>query len=103
MISTRGDTHLGGEDIDVALMKYCMDDLESNHGIDLQENKRAQARLRKQCREVKHTLSAAVNATIAVESIVNDIDYDIEITRTKFEQLCSNIFERCLLPVRDAL
>jgi molecular chaperone DnaK (HSP70) len=58
VLATRGDTHLGGQDIDEVLYKMCMEDFKTRFGIDLKKNSRAKARLRLQCTRAKHSLSS---------------------------------------------
>ena len=57
VLATRGDTNLGGTDIDSVLVNYCIEDFKSKHGIDLTNDNRATARLRKACEIAKHDLS----------------------------------------------
>ena len=54
VLATRGDTHLGGQDIDDILVKHCMKDFQTKHNIDLKNNKRAISRLLNQVRRAKH-------------------------------------------------
>lgn len=54
VIATRGDTHLGGQDIDEVLIKHCMADFKSRFSVSLEGNKRAKARLKNQCMRAKH-------------------------------------------------
>merc|ERR1719392_337439 len=66
-------------------------------------NARSMRRLRTQCEQAKRTLSAAVRATIEVDSLFDGIDFHITITRAKFEQLCNEQFRNCLEPCRRVL
>ena len=102
-MATRGDTHLGGQDIDELLMQHCMQDFKTRFNIDLANNKRAKARLRNQCNRAKHQLSATLSTVIEAESLAEDNDYTFNISRAQFDQLCEPIFARCLPPLSEAL
>merc|ERR1719277_317916 len=73
------------------------------HKKDMTGNARSMRRLRTQCEQAKRTLSAAVRATIEVDSLFDGIDFHITITRAKFEQLCNEQFRNCLEPCRRVL
>jgi len=106
VMATAGDTHLGGEDFDNKLVKYCVDDFCKKQGADkrsLQGNARSMRRLRTQCEQVKRTLSSAMRATIEVDSLFEGEDYHATITRAKFENLCAQEFQACLEPVKKVL
>merc|ERR1719295_460709 len=103
VLATAGDTHLGGEDFDNALVDHCTKDFKRKHKKDMTSNARSMRRLRTQCEQAKRTLSAAVRATIEVDSLFDGIDFHITITRAKFEQLCNEQFRNCLEPCRKVL
>jgi len=103
VMATAGDTHLGGEDFDNALVDHCTKDFKRKHKKVMNDNPRAMRRLRTQCEQAKRTLSAAVRATIEVDSLFDGIDFHITITRAKFEQLCNEQFRNCLDPCRRVL
>jgi len=103
VMATAGDTHLGGEDFDNALVDHCTKDFKRKHKKDMTGNPRSMRRLRTQCEQAKRTLSAAVRATIEVDSLFDGIDFHITITRAKFEQLCNEQFRACLEPCRRVL
>jgi len=103
VMATAGDTHLGGEDFDNALVDHCTKDFKRKHKKDMTSNARSMRRLRTQCEQAKRTLSAAVRATIEVDSLFDGIDFHITITRAKFEQLCNEQFRNCLEPCRKVL
>lgn len=67
--ATNGDTHLGGQDFDTALVDYCVDVFNSNTGIDLRANERAKRRLRTLCERAKRTLSKEATYEILIESL----------------------------------
>jgi len=103
VMATAGDTHLGGEDFDNALVDHCTKDFKRKHKKDMTGNPRSMRRLRTQCEQAKRTLSAAVRATIEVDSLFDGIDFHITLTRAKFEQLCNEQFRNCLEPCRRVL
>jgi len=103
VMATAGDTHLGGEDFDNKLVDYCKAEFKRKHHKDLSGSARAMRRLRTQCEAAKRTLSAAVRATIEIDSLFEGVDYFTTITRAKFEQLCSEEFNNCLGPCRKVL
>jgi len=103
VMATAGDTHLGGEDFDNHLVDHCTKDFKRKHKKDMTGNPRSMRRLRTQCEQAKRTLSAAVRATIEVDSLFDGIDFHITITRAKFEQLCNEAFRNCLDPCRRVL
>merc|ERR1712093_235934 len=103
VMATAGDTHLGGEDFDNKLVDFCVDDFKRKNRLDLKKNARAMRRLRTQCESAKRTLSAAVRATIEIDSLFEGIDYNVTITRARFEQLCAQEFRDCLEPCKKVL
>merc|ERR1719284_423778 len=108
VMATAGDTHLGGEDFDNILVDHCVTAFTRKNkkdlaGKDIKKNPRSMRRLRTQCESAKRTLSAAVRATIEVDSLFEGIDFHVNITRAKFEQLCSEKFRGCLEPCRKVL
>merc|ERR1712093_61844 len=103
VMSTAGDTHLGGEDFDNKLVEHCVNDFKRKNRLDLRNSARAMRRLRTQCEQAKRTLSAAFRATVEVDSLFEGIDYHATITRARFEQLCGEDFRNCLEPVKKVL
>merc|ERR1711937_578920 len=101
--ATAGDTHLGGEDFDNKLVDYCANDFKRKNRVELTNNPRAMRRLRTQCEAAKRTLSAAVRTTIEIDSLFEGIDYNVTITRARFEQLCAQEFRDCLEPCKKVL
>merc|ERR1711937_756603 len=101
--ATAGDTHLGGEDFDNKLVDYCANDFKRKNRVELTNNPRAMRRLRTECEAAKRTLSAAVRTTIEIDSLFEGIDYNVTITRARFEQLCAQEFRDCLEPCKKVL
>ena len=104
--STAGDTHLGGEDFDNTLVSYCADEFRKKTKCDVSGNPRALRRLRTVCERAKRTLSSATQATIEVDSLLEGHDFQLTLTRAKFESLCDPFFKRTIAPldglIRDA-
>tara|TARA_Y100001970_G_scaffold293091_1_gene437697 strand:- start:67 stop:2001 length:1935 start_codon:yes stop_codon:yes gene_type:complete len=101
--STAGDTHLGGEDFDNRLVNYFITEFRRKHKKDLSNNKRSLRRLRTSCEKAKRTLSSSTSASIEIDALYEGIDFYTKITRAKFEQLCDDLFRRCLDPVATVL
>ncbi|CAF2418234.1 unnamed protein product [Rotaria sp. Silwood2] len=101
--STSGDIHLGGEDFDNRMVAYFVQEFKSKYGKDLSENKRALRRLRIACESAKLTLSLLSQAPIEIDSLHDGIDFHSIITRTRFEEICDDLFQSTLEPVEKAL
>lgn len=101
--ATAGDTHLGGADFDTILVDYCAQEFKKKTKMDLKENPRALRRLRTAVEKAKHTLSAASQANIEVDSLHEGQDFATTLTRAKFEALCDPIFRRCMEPIEQVL
>jgi L1 cell adhesion molecule like protein len=101
--ATRGDTHLGGEDFDDRLIHYCIDEFKNDTGNDISKNERAKRRLKIACEKAKKNLSSAIETMIDIDSLAEGEDFNIKITRPKFEDLCRDLFEKCIPPITDAL
>jgi heat shock 70kDa protein 1/2/6/8 len=98
-----GDPNLGGEDFDNILFQYCKEDFETKTDADISNNFRAIRRLRAQCEKAKRILSSAQNAEIECDALADDEDYLMKISRTKFEELCEDLFKKCIKPIEDCL
>jgi heat shock 70kDa protein 1/2/6/8 len=101
--ATAGDTHLGGEDIDNAMVEYFCNDIKKKLSQDVKSSNKALRRLRTACERAKRTLSTATQANIEVDQLIGGADYYTNITRAKFENLCDEIFKKCLKPVEQVL
>ena len=97
--ATAGDGHLGGEDFDNAMVAFCKDEFRKKSKIDITGNNKALRRLRTACERAKRTLSSATQATIEVDSLAEGEDFQITITRAKFESLCESQFRRTVAPL----
>ncbi len=107
VISTNGDTHLGGDDFDEVLINYVADDFQRQHGIDLRKDTMALQRLQEACEKAKRELSSAQTTDINLPFITADATgpkhLQMKITRAKFEQLVDHLIERCRGPVLQAM
>ncbi|MDO4558512.1 MAG: molecular chaperone DnaK [Planctomycetia bacterium] len=107
VLSTNGDTHLGGDDFDDALLHHVADDFRSQYGIDLRNDPMALQRLQEACEKAKRELSTAQQTDISLPFITMDATgpkhLQMKITRAKFEQLVDPLIERCRGPVTQAL
>jgi L1 cell adhesion molecule like protein len=101
--ATNGHTHLGGEDFDNKLVDFCMADFKKKTGLDISKNPRALRRLRTQCEKAKRILSSAHQAPIECETLAEGEDYNTNISRAKFEELCMDLFRKCMPPVENVL
>jgi len=101
--ATNGHTHLGGDDFDNRLVDYCVAEFKKKTGNDISNNVRALRRLRTQCEKAKRILSAAHQAPIECETLAEGEDFNTQITRAKFEELCMDLFRKCMPPVENVL
>ena len=101
--STSGNTHLGGEDFDNELLKYCLKKFKENTGIDASNNAKALRRLKNKCEKAKIELSSTLETSIDIDSFCEGNDLSISIMRSEFEELCKNYFEMCFPCIDQAL
>jgi len=103
VIATGGDTHLGGEDFDNILVDYCMKDYEKKNNESIAESPKAIRRLRTACENAKIALSGANSTTIDIDSLYDGNNYNITITRSRFEMLCEKLFQKTITVVENVL
>ncbi len=107
VISTNGDTHLGGDDFDQTLINHVADQFKKEQGIDLRKDTMALQRLQEACEKAKKELSSAQSTDINLPFITADASgpkhLQMTITRAQFEQMCDPLVERCRGPVVQAL
>jgi heat shock protein 1/8 len=101
--STAGDTHLGGEDFDNRLVNHFVNEFKRKHKRDITANGRALIRLRIACERAKRTLSSSTKVSIEIDSLYDGIDFYTSITRTRFEELCQDLFRSTLEPIERVL
>lgn len=107
VLSTAGDTNLGGDDFDKALVKWLVNDFESKEGINLTKDIQALQRLTEAAEKAKMELSTVGKTTINLPFITADKNgpkhIQQDLTREKFETLCQDLINRCRVPVEKAL
>jgi heat shock 70kDa protein 1/2/6/8 len=103
--ATAGDTHLGGEDFDNRMVEWCMQEFSrKNKGKgDMGTNERAKRRLRTACERAKRTLSTATQAFIEIDSLHEGLDFQVTVTRARFEELNMDYFKKTIAPVEKVL
>ncbi len=107
VLSTSGDTHLGGDDFDRVIVDHLAATFKGNEGIDLRQDKQALQRLTEAAEKAKIELSNATQSEINLPFITATPEgpkhLDLTLTRGKFEELASNLIDRCRVPVEQAL
>ncbi|KAI1301198.1 Heat shock 70 kDa protein C [Halotydeus destructor] len=103
VISTNGDTHLGGEDFDQRVMDHFIKLYKKKSGKDVRSDNRAVQKLRREVEKAKRTLSSAHQARIEIESFFDGEDFSEVLTRAKFEELNMDLFRSTLKPVQKVL
>jgi molecular chaperone DnaK len=107
VLSTSGDTHLGGDDFDKVIVDHLADTFKANEGIDLRQDKQALQRLTEAAEKAKIELSSATQSEINLPFITATPEgpkhLDLTLTRAKFEELASKLIDRCRVPVEQAL
>jgi len=105
--STNGDTHLGGDNFDQRLIEYFADEFKKQEGVDLRKDPMALQRLREAAEKAKIELSQKLQTDVSLPFITATQEgpkhLNMQITRAKFESLCSDLFEKTLGPVERAL
>ncbi|MEX0717588.1 MAG: molecular chaperone DnaK [Planctomycetaceae bacterium] len=107
VLSTNGDTHLGGDDFDEELINFVADRFHKEQGIDLRKDAMALQRLREACEKAKKELSSSQTTDINLPFITADASgakhLQMNITRAEFERLVDGLIERCRAPLQNAL
>lgn len=107
VLSTNGDTHLGGDDLDEVLINYLAEEFRQKEGIDLRKDAMAHQRLKEAAEKAKCELSSQVETTVNLPFITADASgpkhLQTTITRSKFEALAESIFERLKSPCKKAI
>ncbi|CAK9136008.1 unnamed protein product [Ilex paraguariensis] len=101
----RWDAELGGQNLELRLVEYFADEFNKQlgNGVDIRKSPKAMAKLKKQIKRTKEILSANTVAPISVESLYDDRDFRSTITREKFEELCEDLWEKSLIPLKEVL
>ncbi len=107
VLSTSGDTHLGGDDFDQKVMDWMCDEFKKQEGIDLRNDKQAMQRVKEAAEKAKCELSSVMETNINLPFITADANgpkhLDLNLTRAKFEDLSRDLLNRCKTPVETAL
>jgi heat shock protein 5 len=104
VVSTAGDTHLGGEDFDQRLTEHFIKIFKKkNNGVDIKKDARALQKLKQEVEKAKRDLSSVHQVKITIEGIMDGIDFSETITRARFEELCADLFKKTLKPVEQVL
>ncbi|KAF3794031.1 hypothetical protein EJ110_NYTH05578 [Nymphaea thermarum] len=103
VMTTAGDTHLGGEDFDDRMVDHFVQKFKTRHGRDVCDSSRALRRLRTSCEKAKRELSLTKEATIDIECLHDGIDFCSTITRDEFETLNNDLFSKCIAVVDKCL
>ena len=107
VLSTSGDTHLGGDDFDAKIMDWLCEEFQKAEGIDLRNDKQAMQRLKEAAEKAKCELSSVFETNINLPFITADANgpkhMDLTLTRAKFEDLTADLIERCKKPMEQAL
>ena len=107
VLATNGDTHLGGDDFDQAIINWMIQDFKNKEGVDLSGDKMAMQRLKEAAEKAKKELSSSTTTNINLPFISAGADgpkhFDVDLTRAKFEELIHDLVERTAIPVQNAM
>lgn len=103
VLATNGDTHLGGADFDQRIVEHMLAVFKRKTGKDASKDKRAVQRLRREAERVKRALSNSHQDRIELENFFDGQDFSAPLTRARFEELCMDLFKKCLEPIRQVL
>jgi molecular chaperone DnaK len=107
VLSTSGDSHLGGDDFDKKIVDFMAAEFQKSEGIDLRKDKQALQRLTEAAEKAKIELSSVTQADINLPFITATQDgpkhLELTLTRAKFEELCADLIDRCRIPVENSL
>lgn len=107
VLSTNGDTHLGGDDYDNVIMNWLVNEFRNQEGVDLSKDKMAMQRLKEAAEKAKKELSSATTTNINLPFITATAEgpkhLDMNLTRARFDELTSNLTKRTAIPVQNAM
>ena len=107
VLSTNGDTFLGGDDFDNVIAKYMLDEFKKQEGVDLSNDKMAMQRIKEAAEKAKKELSSATTTNINLPFITATAEgpkhFDMNLTRAKFDELTHELVERTAIPVQNAM
>ena len=94
--ATGGDTHLGGEDFDNLLMKYCIEQFKNETDIDISDDQKALRRLKIACETAKIELSSVNESLLVLDNLSNGQDFEYSLARSDLEESCKDLFTKCI-------
>ncbi|CAI0453806.1 unnamed protein product [Linum tenue] len=103
VLATGGDTHLGGGDFDQRVMKYFVDMIKRKYKKDVSKDRKALGKLRRECERAKRVLSSQTQVRVEIDSFIQGMDFSEPLTRARFEDLNSDLFERTLEVVKSTM
>jgi len=103
VVATNGDTHLGGEDFDQRVIEHFVKQFKRKNKIDVKQNPRALAKLRREVEKAKRALSSTHQVKIEIESFIQGMDFSETLTRARFEELNNDLFRKTLKPVNTVM
>ena len=107
VLSTNGDTHLGGDDFDERIMEWMVSEFKAKEGVDLSGDKMAMKRLKEAAEKAKKELSSATTTNINLPFITATAEgpkhFDMDLSRAKFEDLIRDLVEKTAIPVQNAM
>ncbi|CDY63497.1 BnaC07g48050D [Brassica napus] len=103
VLSTNGDTHLGGEDFDHRIMDYFIKLIKKKHQKDISKDNKALGKLRRECERAKRALSSQHQVRVEIESLFDGLDFSEPLTRARFEELNNDLFRKTMGPVKKAM
>jgi len=103
VVATAGDTHLGGEDFDQRVTEHFCKVFKKKNNVDIKKDPRALQKLKMEVEKAKRDLSAVIQVKIAIEGLIDGIDFEETLTRARFEELCADLFKKTITPVQQVL
>ena len=103
VVSTNGDTHLGGEDFDHRVLDYLLKKIKKQHGKDLKNDKTVIQKLKTEIEKAKRHLSSSLQATIEIDELEPGFDFKDTLSRAKFEELNMDLFKKTMAPLEKVM
>ena len=103
VVSTNGDTHLGGEDFDHRILDYLLKKIKKQHGKDLKGNKSAIQKLKTEIEKAKRNLSFSLQTTLEIDELEQGYDFKDTLSRTEFEELNIDLFKKTIPPLEKVM
>jgi len=103
VVSTAGDTHLGGSDFDQRIMEYFIKLIKKKYNKDVSKDAKSLQKLRREAERAKRALSSQHQVRVEIESLIDGEDFSEPLTRARFEELNADLFKKTLMPVKRAL